>query len=345
MRVVPLLLLVFVAVARGEPLVLRGATMGTTYHIKLPAPASLDTQQLDADIQAVLAEIDHQMSTYRPDSELSRFNAAPAGDWFPVSAAIAAVAAAAQSISEQSGGALDVTVNPLVKLWHFGPSGVSTAGARRRPFQPPADELIGAVRKRVGYRNLEVRLDPPALRKNVDRLEVDLSSIASGYAIDRLALLLDGRGLRDYMIELGGEVRAAGRRPDGKPWRVGIEWPLPGPVEVHSVPLTNAAIATAGDYHKFFEHAGRRYSHIIDPATGRPIENALASVTVVASSCLAADGWDTPLLVLGPQRGYDCAERHGIAALFISRDGGERGNEHVRVTSAWQTAYGMSMDP
>ena len=330
-------LLLFASAVRAEPLTLRGATMGTTYHIKLvSAPEMVDVTRLHADVEEVLAEIDRQMSTYRPDSELSRFNRAAAGEWFPVSAATAKVVAAAREISEKTAGALDVTVGPLVRLWHFGPPD-DTAQSERSNFEPPADALLNAAREHVGYRKLEVRTDSPALRKKIDELDVDLSSIAPGFAIDRLAGLLADRGIDDFMVEIGGEVRAAGRRPDGAPWRVAIERPIAGRRELQTaIRLVDAAIATAGDYQKFFEYAGRRYSHIIDPATGRPVGHSLSSVTVVADSCLAADGWDTPLLVLGPERGYECAERHGVAALFISHDGG---GESVRATSAWQTRF------
>jgi thiamine biosynthesis lipoprotein len=340
MRIIVLILLFFAAHAQAEPFVLRGATMGTTYHIKLAATSRMeDIDRLHSDVERVLAEIDRQMSTYRPDSELSRFNRAPAGEWFPVSAATAEVAAAAQAISEDTGGALDVTVNPLVKLWHFGPSNHAEASGSGE-FKPPPDGLLSAARKLIGFRNLDVRAAPPALRKKIGGLEVDLSSIAPGYAIDLLAELLADRGIGDFMIEIGGEVRTAGRRADGKPWQVAIERPLPERREMQtSISLSNAAIATAGDYQKFFEYGGRRYSHIIDPASGRPIEHSLVSVSVVAETCLAADGWDTPLLVLGPQRGFECAERHGIAALFIEHGGG---GETVRTTSAWQTRFGDS---
>ena len=320
MRSIVLILLFFAGVARAEPMLLRGATMGTTYHIKFVAtPASVDVDRLHADVESILAEIDRQMSTYRPDSELSRFNRAGVGEWFPVSAATAEVVVAAQDISEQTDGAMDVTVGPLVRLWHFGPASNSDNGAKPE-FRPPAEDALIAARKRVGYRNLETRISPPALRKKTDGLEVDLSSIAPGYAIDRLARLFDKRGIGDYMVEIGGEVRTAGRRSDSTPWRVAIERPGVGRREMHSaIPLVDAAVATAGDYLKFFEYGGRRYSHIIDPATGRPIAHSLASVTVVADTCLAADGWDTPLVVLGARRGFDCAEQHGIAAQLSSR--------------------------
>jgi thiamine biosynthesis lipoprotein len=335
--------LVFALPARAEPAVLRGATMGTTYQIKFVAPPkSLNIKRLHAEVDGALAEIDRQMSTYRPDSELSQFNRQLAGEWFKVSAATAEVVAAAREISRKTDGALDVTVGPLVRLWHFGPPDDPGADAKRES-KPPAGDVLADARKRIGYKNLEVHRDPPALRKRIDGLEVDLSSIAPGYAIDRLAQLLDERGIDDFMVEIGGEVRAAGRRPDEKAWRVAIERPTAGGRQMHSaISLENAAIATAGDYRKFFEYDGRRYSHILDPASGRPIEHSLASVTVVADTCMAADGWDTPLLVLGPERGYDCAERHGIAALFISH--ATEGHETVRATLAWKAKFGNQPD-
>ncbi len=333
MRFAVILWLLIASSARAETLALRGATMGTTYHIKLVAePGSVDAANVQADVEKVLAEIDQQMSTYRSDSELSRFNRAPAGEWLAVSAATAKVVAAAQAISRKTDGAMDVTVGPLVRLWHFGPP----TGDDNK-FAPPTDKVIAAALTRVGYQNLEVRMSPPALRKKVNGLEVDLSSIAPGYAIDRLARLMTRRGLENFMVELGGEVRAAGRREDGQPWRIAVERPSAGERELQSsVALDHASIATAGDYRKFFEHEGRRYSHIIDPATGRPVEHSLASVTVVADTCIAADGWDTPLLVLGPKRGYEVAQKHDVAALFIWRDGDEY---DVRETPAWRARF------
>jgi thiamine biosynthesis lipoprotein len=337
MRIAFLILLLPGGAVRAEPLALSGATMGTTYHIKVAnPPAAVRVGELRTAVEKVLAEIDRQMSTWRPDSEVSRFNRAPAGEWFAVSPATAEVVAAAQEISRRTDGALDVTVGPLVRLWHFGPDAKANSDAAR-PFVPPTDEAIGQAQKLIGYKKLEVRTSPPALRKAVAGLEIDLSSIASGYAIDQLATMLADRAATNWLVEIGGEVRAAGKRDDGKPWQVAIERPIPGKPQMQSVvPLVNGAIATAGDYLKFFEHGGRRYSHIIDPAAGRPVEHALGSVTVVADTCLAADGWDTPLMVLGPERGFACAEKNGITALFISRSG----SGTVRATTAWKARFG-----
>ncbi len=345
MRIALLFLLVgapLAGVAAAETVTLRGAAQGTTYHIKYVVPTkAVDRARVQGDVESLLADIDRQMSTYRPDSEISRFNQAPADEWFPVSKAVVDVVIAAREISEKTGGAMDITVGPLVKLWHFGPTDRTKKNAAARlakKFEPPTDEQIQNARTRIGYRQLNTRLDPPALRKQVAGLEVDLSSIASGYTIDHLADVLLKLGIKNYMVELGGEVRAGGKHEDGTPWRVAIERPTAGePEMVTAVPLVNAALATAGGTHKFFEYQGHRYSHIIDPATGRPVEHALASVSVAADTCLEADGWDTPLLVLGPDRGIDCAEKNGLAAMFISH---EDSGDSIKTTAAWQKRFG-----
>lgn len=333
-------------VARAETVTLRGAAQGTTYHIKYVVTAkAVDRERVQGDVEQLLAEIDRQMSTYRPDSEISRFNQAPANEWFAVSKSVVEVVSAARETSEKTGGAMDITVGPLVRLWHFGPTEKSKKKATARPankFEPPTDDQIQNARTRIGYRQLNTRLDPPALRKQVAGLEVDLSSIASGYTIDHLSEVLQKLGIENYMVELGGEVRAAGKHEDGTPWRVAIERPTAGdPEMVTAVPLVNAALATAGGTHKFFEYKGHRYSHIIDPATGRPVEHALASVSVAADTCLEADGWDTPLLVLGPDRGLNCAEKNGIAAMFISH---EDAGDSIKKSSAWRRRFGEKME-
>jgi thiamine biosynthesis lipoprotein len=309
--------------------------MGTTYQIKIVADAgTVDRQHLHEQVEKTLADIDRQMSTYRPDSELSRFNKAPAGDWFTVSPATAEVTAAAQEISKKTGGAMDVTVGPLVRLWHHGPPSSASRGIRKPRLAPPTDSEIAATLKVVGYKKLRVRREPPALKKEVEGLEVDLSSIAPGYTIDQLAELLEKHDVQNYMVEIGGEIRADGAREDGKPWRVAVERPAAGPRELYvALPLRNAAIATAGDYRKFFVFDGKRYSHVIDPSTGRPVEHELSSVTVVADTCMAADGWDTPLLVMGAERGAQCAEKNNLAALFLWNEGDD---VKSKATTGWR---------
>lgn len=343
MRLVLLFLLVLMAAepaAGNDGVMLQGVAQGTTWHVKFVAPtANFDVEGLKGDIEAKLAEIDREMSTYRDDSEISRFNRAPGGEWFGVSRAVAEVVAKSREISEKSGGAQDITVGPLVNLWRFGPKD-SASGGKKVAFHPPTDEQVKAAQARVGYKKLEVRMEPAALRKQVDGLEVDLSSIASGYTIDRLGEIMRDHGVKNFMVELGGELCALGTRPDGKPWRIAIERPLAEKREMEAaVPLVDAAMATAGGSRHFFEYHGKRYSHIIDPATGRPVEHTLASVTVAADKCLDADGWDTPLMVLGPERGSEVAERLGITAMFVSH-GDDGAADAVKTTSGWRKRFG-----
>ncbi|NLE38533.1 MAG: FAD:protein FMN transferase, partial [Pirellulaceae bacterium] len=264
---------------------LRGRTMGTTYTVKLVPPVR-DATTAEAIHEAVKDEldaVDSRMSTYRDDSELSRFNASSSTDWFAVSSETAQVVHEAIEIGRISGGALDVTIEPLVRLWNFGPGASENEGV-------PSDDQIEEARRSTGLHLLDARLDPPAIRKDRPEVHVDLSSIAKGYAVDRVADLLDRvadlldrRGHDNYMVEVGGEVRSRGLNRQGRPWQIAIERPIGGAREIQSVlPLGTRAMATSGDYRNYFEKDGRRYSHLIDPRTGRPIAHGLVSATVLA---------------------------------------------------------------
>lgn len=306
-----------------ELLEIHGETMGTSYSIKLiELPAGQTPETLQAALDARLERINDLMSTYRPSSALSRFNASRSTDWQSVDAELAHLVEQARSIHALSDGAFDVTVGPLVDLWGFGP--------RMQAFQIPEDHHIESARARIGTEKLSVSLDPPALRKDHPALELDLSAIAKGYGVDQIAVLLDGLGLSDYLVEIGGELRARGHKPDGRPWRIAIERPTAGSREVYRViALEDAAMATSGDYRNFHEIDGRLYSHTIDPATGRPVEHTLASVTVIAADCARADALATALLVLGPSRGFELAESNGIAAFFVSRQDNQLGDRET----------------
>lgn len=295
----------------GQPVTLAGRTMGTTYTIKLARlPAGLDAVQLQVEVDALLEAVNNQMSTYRPDSELSRFNRSASTEWQPVSPELARVVAQAQQISRLTGGAFDVTVAPIVDLWNFGP----TFHVKRLP----SDAEIAEALTHVGYRKLAVRLDPPALRKDDPLLRVDLSAIAKGWGVDQVAQLLNRRHIPGFLVEIGGEIQAVGTRADGSPWSVGIEAPTPGQRRVHRVlPLCDSALATSGNYRNFFEADGVRYSHTMDPRTGRPVTHRLASVTVAHPSCALADALATGLMVLGESEAPRVAERNGWAALFL----------------------------
>ncbi|PRQ03952.1 FAD:protein FMN transferase [Enhygromyxa salina] len=316
---------------RADKAVLGGVTMGTTFSVVIAgdslklAPLERLQAQIDAELQAVNAE----MSTYLPDSELSRFNAASAREPFHASAHLLEVVGVAKQINHASGGAFDVTVGPLVDAWGFGPD----PGTRTEL----SDVQIAALRERVGDTKLE--LDPTAqtLRKTVDGLHVDLSAIAKGHGADRVAAQVEAAGYSDYMIEVGGEVRVRGSNPAGEPWRVGIERPTADAAGSRAVqailPVRDVAVATSGDYRNYWERDGVRYSHTIDPRTGRPITHRLASVTVVhPESAALADGWATALNVLGPEQGLALAEQLGLAAYFLVRT--DQGFE-VRTSSAY----------
>jgi FAD:protein FMN transferase len=299
---------------RSPELSLSGPTMGTVYSVKVAdAPRGVDAAAVRTAIDEVLAEIDRGMSGYRGDSEIARFNASRSIDWFAVSPDVAAVVASALEISELSEGAFDVTVAPLVVAWGFGPEGARAA--------PDSGELA-QISERVGFTKLHVRADPPALRKDVAELTVDLNGIAPGFAVDRLAERFIAMRIERFMIEIGGEVRARGLNSKEEPWRVAIE----RPVEVERSPfaivqLEDAAVTTSGEYRNFYVRDGKRYSHTIDPRTARPIEHDLVSVVLIGSTATEADAWATALNVLGPKRGYELAQRRGLAAMFIEKEG------------------------
>ena len=306
----------FLGAACGEgSAALSGVTMGTIYGVRIPAlPGGLTGAALKTRIDGILSAIDGLMSTYRSDSEVTRFNAAASTAWFPVSAETASVVAASLRISRLTGGAFDVTVAPLVALWGFG------AGAETPSDPSPA--RIAAAMARVGYRRIEVRTAPPSIRKARADIRIDLSAIAKGYAVDRVAGLLEAAGIADYLVEIGGEIRCRGRNDRGMAWGVGIERPVAGRRSVHGlIRLDAGALATSGDYRQFYVRDGRRLSHIIDPRDGRPVAHGLASVTVVADTAMRADALATALSVLGPEVGRALARRLDLAALFIVREG------------------------
>lgn len=314
-RIVALLALAAVLLtgcSNGDPRVavhaLTGSTMGTSYHIKVVAPQALDTALLNQRIKAVLDRIEYRMSTYREDSELSRFNRSVPGDPFSVSAETATVVALGLQVSRQSEGAFDMTVGPLVNLWGFGPDKSIT--------HTPDPEVISAGLKQVGYQAVTVQAGPPALLKQAPRY-LDLSAIAKGYAVDQVAELLKPE-FSGFMVEVGGELRLHGSKPDAEPWRIAVETPDASTRTIQRVvEVGDNAIATSGDYRNYFEEAGVRYSHTLDPATGRPINHRLASVTVIDPSCARADAMATALMVLGDKKGLLLAEKLGLHAFFL----------------------------
>ncbi|NNC77353.1 MAG: FAD:protein FMN transferase [Woeseiaceae bacterium] len=292
---------------------LSGSTMGTSFNIQVISPPdTLDMDALKVDVAATLAGIEQSMSTYLPDSEVSRFNALTTSAWLDVSASFCRVIADAQAVSKMSGGAFDVTVGALVDLWGFG-SGQPIS-------EPPDTERIAALLSATGYEKLHADCSRPALSKDTAELHVDLSAYAKGYGVDQVASLLDQSGIADYLVEIGGEVRVRGKNAKDARWAIAVESPHRDSSKVaRIISLSNAAMATSGDYRIYFESAGRFYSHTIDPRTGYPVSHNAAAVTVVADSSAFADGMATALLVLGPVDGLKLAERENIAALFQLR--------------------------
>ncbi len=336
----------FVAALAAEPIAISGVTMGTSYSVKIgssvagsrplesvDAPSKVAPyEHLQNRIRDRLAEIDQRMSTYRDDSEVTRFNRSPANEWFTVSAETAQVVQKAMEVSEQTAGAFDITVGPLVRLWNFGPSS-------QQQRTVPSDSAIEQAKTLTGYSHLGVRLTPPALRKAIDALEIDLSGIAKGYAVDQVAIVLESEGISNYLVEIGGEIRTSGQRSMGDSaehqWIVGIESPQSDKRAIATtLALKDAAMASSGDYRNFFEVDGVRYSHTIDPRTGRPIQHSLAAATVVSSDCATADALATALLVMGDDA-ETFAERYQIRSLFFAHDG----THHGQFTTSRSTTF------
>ena len=291
--------------------------MGTSYRVVARCAPALDGES----VTAVLAEVNAALSNWDEDSEIARFHAVPAGTWVTLSPALADVMRAALELSAASDGAFDVTVGALVDAWGFGPRPSNERSADAE--HTPAPGVVDAARRRVGHRFLEI--DGRRLRRTAP-VRIDLAAIGKGFGVDAVARALDAGACRDYLVEIGGEVRAGGDGPAGCPWRVAIESPASSdtaPARV--IELRDAAIATSGDYRNFAMDGDVRRPHVIDPATGAPIRHGLASVSVLHPSAMWADGYATLLLVLGPERGPAWADAHGLAAYFVVR--GEDGFE------------------
>ncbi len=287
-----------------------GPTMGSTYSIKyvrhadLPAPVEVREA-----VEKILADVDRQMSTYRSDSDIERFNAMPANQCQIMPASILELVRVGEQLSVQSEGSFDLTVEPLLNLWGFGP--------QAREEKVPSAEALTEARQRVGYTHLRIQGDQ--LCKDA-AVEVDFNSIAAGYTVDTIAARLEEKGIHDYLVEVTGELKAAGSKPDGSSWRIALEEPRDDrQVAERIIAVDGYGVSTSGDYRNYFEQGGRRFSHTFDARTGSPVSHTLASVTVIHPSALMADGLSTLLLILGPERGWDYAEKHDVGAFFVIR--------------------------
>ena len=325
-----LLLAAFVMGCRpspGELHTYQGETMGTYFSVQWRSGSTQQAQILREGMDRELLKLNQSMSTYIDDSEISRFNRVPIGVEVDISSYFADVITLALEISKLSRGTFDFTIAPLVNLWGFGPS--ETDGKR------PEKEAIQALMDTVGYQYIYLDESGPRLSKRRAAM-IDLSAIAKGYGVDQVAEALIELGQRDFLVEVGGELRAAGQKTDGSAWKIAIEEPDVAARKVHTVVrLTDLAMATSGDYRNFFEKDQKRYSHTIDPRTARPIEHALASVTVFHPEAMSADALATALNVLGPEAGLALANAQNLAAFFIVR--GDDGALHSLATPAFDS--------
>ena len=288
-----------------------GTTMGSTYSVKwvgtegTPAPAQVKLQ-----VDGMLEEFESIASTWRPQSLLSQFNEAPPGHCLEMPQPLLDVVLLSEQLHEQSGGSFDLTLGPLMRLWGFHGEG--------EPQVPAPDQVTEAL-QRVGHQHLEVRGSQLCKHR---QLELDISGVAAGYMVDRVAERLIALGIQSYMVELTGELKADGVKPDGSPWRIAVEEPRDeSRVAQLVLPLRGYGVSTSGDYRNYFEHHGQRYSHTFDPASGKPVLQDLAAVTVLHPSAAWADGLSTVLLVKGSEQGWDYALQHDLPALFVIRQG------------------------
>lgn len=298
-----------------------GQTMGTFYNVTVVAPKNkLPTStELKSWADAEFERINDSMSTYRPDSELSKINRDTDAQWHDVSIDLLQVLLVSEQVSQMSNGAFDITVAPLVNLWGFGPD--------KHEDAVPKDAEISALMANIGYKKVVLDPDNQRVQRPVG-VTMDLSAVAKGYAADAFANILSSKGYQDFLVEVGGELVLKGVSPRGDNWSIGVETPSygvlnPGPKTTQVVELSNHGMATSGDYRNYYEIDGVRYSHTIDPRTGRPITHKLASVSVIAANCALADAWATALNVLGPDKGLEVAQQHKIAAYFIVSTGAE----------------------
>jgi FAD:protein FMN transferase len=297
---------------------IHGRTMGTFYGVKVVGDFPGGQQALQTQVDSLLKHYNDEISTYDPNSMLSKFNQQQTTDAYPISQDMADLAICAVRTGQRTHGLLDATVGPLVNLWGFGPD--------KRPVKTPTDEQIAAARKRIGIDRLhvEVSADHATLRKDIPDIYVDFSTFGEGFGADKVADFLESRGVHSYLVEIAGASRSRGVNAKGEPWKLAIQKPTDELDEVQAIVQPDGrAISTSGSYRNYYELDGKRYSHIIDPATGKPISHRLVSATVITPTALEADALDTALMVMGPEKAMAFAkEQHLAVYLVIKTDKG-----------------------
>jgi thiamine biosynthesis lipoprotein len=314
---VSILLLLLSACSRTDQVeTLTGFAQGTTWHVTVWQQGGVDLNTLQKNIDTEFARLDTVLSNYRADSDIELFNRSETTAPVEVGEEIVTLVRAARTVSNASQGCYDLTIKPLFDLWGFTGDTLT----------PPSPEVLARVREHLGFDKL---LTPSSylLQKSDPKLRVDLSSIAQGYSVNRVAAVVEAAGIQNYLVEIGGELQTRGHKPDGSPWRIGVERPLPEGRSVEKALTigrnTPTAVMTSGTYRHYFDAQGQRYSHILDARTGRPVAHNTVSVTVVHDNPTEADAWSTALLCLGSRDGVKVAQRQGIAALFIDTEGGQ----------------------
>lgn len=288
-----------------------GSTMGTTYKVvAVDHDGKFNASDVKAAVNVALTDVNTSMSNWDANSEISQINAMPAGVTAPMSKDLAQVMQAAADVNAASQGRFDTTLGPIIELWGFGAKGTQSL---------PSDQAILAAQARSGHANT-LNLMGNSVQKSRSDAQIYLAGIGKGFGADHVGRAIEGLGLTDYLIEIGGDLYASGRNPDGLPWQIGIESPDPAARGVmQAVGISGMGLASSGDYRNFFEADGQRFSHLIDPTTGRPVDHHTASATVLAENAMLADAWSTAMLILGRERGMEIAAQHNIAVHFVDR--------------------------
>ena len=321
---------------QDEVVELSGEAQGTTYHMKIVLKDRTNLESLNQGIQNIFETVDQKISNYRPDSEISRFNQQKTKNWVPVVSEVLELTAVAHRAYEVTGGCFDLTIRPLFDLWGFS----------RKHNRIPSDTEIKKAKRHIGMDLVEIDRANQKMRKKDPLVAIDLSAVGQGYTVGLIASYLESRGVSNYLVEIGGEMKVRGRKPDGSLWRVAVERPNPKMRQVDQVielvQDQGMAIMTAGTYRHFFEEGGKTYSHILDPRTGRPVTHQLRSVTILHEDPTWADVWDTALLCVGESDAQRIIEKEGLMALLIW-EGGDHDDFQEYFSSALTHSTGIHM--
>lgn len=301
-----------------EMVKIEGFAQGTTYTFtfELPANATVTRDQLAAEVDAEFARIDKALSNYRPDSRIEDFNSTLSTELLEVEAELVHLVERARTVYHASNGCYDLTMKPLFDAWGF----------KKAEFTPPTDAQLAEILQHIGMDKLET-IDDTHLRKTLPQLRIDVSSIGQGYSVQKMSALLEGYGVSNYLVEVGGEMQVQGKKADGSPWRIALERPVPNEQTIHKIVSFDSgnqmSLMASGTYRHYFDSEGKRYSHIIDARSGKPVEHDTVSVTLFIDDATMADAWSTALLCLGSTEGLAVANTHGIPTLFIDQQGDE----------------------